>query len=252
MVFPEPRNGRSIHHLPYFVLATLTLTFALTCISVSSAAENLDKLLAASPSGPTVEVFGASSEESQLIYSAARRTAHFFRHCGLDPVPHVRVQVTRTLAPICPVAAFGCFDVNNREIRLVSIQACRRIAENIRPYALLPLGDLYESLAVHEIAHQFFQHHLKQRRVTTSAHEYVAYAMQLSSMARKVRSQFLKSFRRDAPSELSMFVDLLLYMSPAYFAALAYDHYSAPGNGCRILMGLVNGTIEFPSSEEFY
>ena len=46
------------------------------------------------------------------------------------------------------------------------------------------------------------------------------------------------------------FIVILLLMSPEHFGVLAYDHFSAPDNGCRILTGIVKGHVEFPTLEE--
>jgi uncharacterized protein DUF6639 len=113
----------------------------------------------------------------------------------------------------------------------------------------LPFADFYKSLAVHEIAHQIFRSHLKGKTVSRATHEYVAYAIQIASMPHKVRTQFLDPIRRAPSSNLNPFVDMVLLMSPTYFAAMAYDHFSAPGNGCRILQGVLQGTIEFPTND---
>lgn len=208
-----------------------------------------DKLSEHRCRGMPVDVIGATTEERQLICAASEQAAGLFKQCGLANMPLMRVQVTKEPPHVCGVDAFGSFDANAQSIRLVNTSACRRLAIANPTYALLPFVQFYKSLAVHEIAHQMFRSHLKGKAVSHATHEYVAYAIQIASMPLKVRTQFLDAIRREPPSDLSPFVDMVLLMSPAYFAAIAYDHFSAPGNGYRIIRGVLQGTIEFPAND---
>ena len=201
--------------------------------------------------GITVEVTGASNEERRLICAAAKQAEKLFGQCGLTNMPPIRVHVTTKPPHVCGVDAFASFDAEAQSIRLVNKAACRRLAVANQAYSVLPFADFYKSLVVHEIAHQIFRSHLKGKVVSRATHEYVAYAVQIVSMPQEVRSQFLKEIRRAPTSNLDPFVDMVLLMSPTYFAAMAYDHFAAPGNGCRILQGVLRGTIEFPTNDLF-
>ena len=196
-----------------------------------------------------VDVSGASQEEHQLICEAAVHAADLLGQCELKTQRRIRVHVTKSPPTVCGVHAFGSFDVKAHRIRLVDAQTCRKMANANAAYASLPYREFYKSLVVHEVAHFIFRSSLDKRAVSHTTHEYVAYAIQIASMPSYVRDRFLKSFRRKPPTDLSPFVDMVYLMSPAYFGALAYDHYSAPGNGCRILREIVEGQIEFPTPE---
>ena len=196
-----------------------------------------------------VDVSGASQEEHQLVCEAAEHAVDLFGQCEFKTHRRIRVHVTKRPPTVCGVHAFGSFDVKAHRIRLVDAQTCRKMANANAAYASLPYREFYKSLVAHEVAHFIFRSSLDERAVSHTTHEYVAYAIQIASMPSYVRDRFLKSFRRKPPTDLSPFVDMVYLMSPAYFGALAHDHFSAPGNGCRILREIVEGQIEFPAPE---
>ena len=199
--------------------------------------------------GIAVVVTGASNEERRLICAAAKQADGLFGQCGLTNTPLIQVQIQTKPPHVCGVDAFASFDAQSQSIKLVNKAACHRLAISNPAYSVLPFADFYKSLVVHEIAHQIFRSHLKGKVVSRATHEYVAYAIQIVSMPQEVRTQFLERVRRGPTSNLDPFVDMVLLMSPTYFAAMAYDHFSAPGHGCRILQGVLRGTIEFPTND---
>jgi len=209
----------------------------------------VDKSVAVPCRKVPVDVSGASQEERQLICEAAVRATELFGQCEFETHQRIRVHVTNRPPTVCGVDAFGSLDVKDQRIRLVDAQTCRKMANANAAYASLPYREFYKSLVVHEVAHHIFRSNLDERAVSHATHEYVAYAIQIASMPSYVRDRFLNSFRRKPPTDLSPFVDMVYLMAPAYFGALAYDHFSAPGNGCRILREIVEGQIEFPTLE---
>lgn len=150
-----------------------------------------------------------------------------------------RPRVEETAIEVCGVDAFGVFDTKAQAIRLLSPKTCRKMANANPAYASLPFLKFYESLVVHEVAHQIFRSHLAERSVSLGTHEYVAYAFQIASLPSDLRQTFLKPLNTKPLDDLSPFVDLVLLMSPEIFGALAYAHYSKPGNGCRVLREII-------------
>lgn len=214
--------------------------------------ESKDKSLEVSCGEQKADVLGASAEEQSIICAAVKRTTELFRQCEFMELPRVRVQVEKEPVNVCGVDAFGSFDAERQSIRIVDATTCKKMTKLNAAYASLPFGEFYQSIVVHEIAHQFFRSHLKGKKVSYATHEYVAYAMQIASMPPQIRNQLLNSITREPTEDLDPFVDMLLLMSPVYFGVLAYDHFSAPGNGCWVLQGIVRGEIEFPSADDLY
>lgn len=198
-----------------------------------------------------VDVAGAAPEEKALICSAAQRSIEFFRQCDLHSPQRIRIEVVAGALEVCGVDVFGSYDAKDQTVRLVDLQRCATMAGEMQEYRALPPEKFYRSIVVHEVAHNIFRTVLEGRDYPHATHEYVAYAAQISSMPSEVRRTYLKAIPRPPPSDLSHFVDMVLMLAPARFSAMAYDHFAAPGNGCRILRGLVAGRIEFPTMEEF-
>jgi hypothetical protein len=230
---------------------------AISSVSVppASAEDRLVDQIMIHPSGAsrqdvTVELVGASHEERQLVREGAKRAVNLLGQCGLEAPPLIRVMIEKKPLNVCGVDAFGSFDAESQSIRLVNKQTCAKMISVNSAYAGLSFDEFFKSLTVHEMAHVIFRHRLNGRRVSHATHEYVAYAIQIASFPTAERAEFLKLFTREPPTDLSPFVDILYLMSPEHFGVLAYDHFSAPDNGCRILTGIVKGQVEFPVLEE--
>ncbi len=211
-----------------------------------------DKQLSVTPpSTPEISIIGASAEELDIIRSGAEHAVKLFAQCGLEALEPIRVHIEDDAIHVCGVDAFGAFDTKAQTIRLASSKACRAMAKTNPAYASLPFLKFYESIVVHEVAHQILRSHLGERPVSLATHEYVAYALQIASLPPDVRQTFLKPLNSKPPDDLGPFVDTVLLMSPETFGALAYAHFSKSGNGCRFLTEIIEGKISFPSSEAF-
>jgi hypothetical protein len=76
--------------------------------------------------------------------------------------------------------------------------------------------------------------------------EYPAYALQIESLPANVRDGFLQSFdQTTAKAETFVFNDIILSVDPFFFAARAYGHFTALGNGCGHLRALLDGEARF-------
>lgn len=84
--------------------------------------------------------------------------------------------------------------------------------------------------------------------MSLSAHEYPAYALQIESLPSSVRQNFLLSMRDEASIDNFSFNDIVLSIDPFLFAAHAYWHLRASGNGCGHLTALLAGEAAFIST----
>jgi Family of unknown function (DUF6639) len=159
----------------------------------------------------------------------------------------MRVRIDPKPLDVSGIHVFASFDSKDKVIRIVDLTTFAHMAITELPSSVLPLNEFYRSLIVHEMSHQILRANLESKKIPRTAHEYVAYSIQLSSMPVEARQRFLSLFKRGPPAGLAPFVDGMLYLAPQHFGALAYDHFSAPGNRCRILRGIVQGRVQFPS-----
>jgi Family of unknown function (DUF6639) len=141
-------------------------------------------------------------------------------------------------------AIFGLFDTKQDKV-LVTQEANIPSLVNDTPYAKLPQRDFYRSLIVHEVIHGVMHQNMKRPAASHAAYEYPAYALQIESLAPNVREQFLQSFEQDAIRADAIFNDSILLLDPFFFAAQAYRHFKAAGDGCAHLNALLEGEVSF-------
>lgn len=236
-------RGLGFRSLCASALTCITVLFALAGANVATAA---DRVATSVCDGGAVEVQNATSDELSLICKAAGTAVDYLSSCGLRLQSRLVVEVADEPIRIGGFDVFGCFDAEMDTIRLLGLESCAQAAAANRTYAALPADLFYRSIVVHEVAHSLFRSNLGKRFVPRAGHEYVAYAVQITLMPETERRQFLSPIKRSAPSDLSRFADMLLLIAPEAFAAMAYDHFAAPGNGCRLLQDLLTESRSFP------
>lgn len=108
----------------------------------------------------------------------------------------------------------------------------------------LPMSaELYRSVVVHEAAHAIAADHFRPERPDVVAHEYLAYTAQIDSLPPALRDRALADASGDAPVALARFNVFVLGMNPDRFAALAWRHWSEPGNGTVFVQALLAGEV---------
>ncbi len=193
-------------------------------------------------------VRGARDVEFDLICTAAHDAAGFMEARGLAFPAALQVQVHTGELKIGGLDVFGCFDAQSGVIRLLDFEGCTKAGLRHKPYRRLPPKALYRSIVVHEVAHRVFRENLGRRSLGRTAHEYVAYAVQISLMPEDVRKRFLAALRRSPPTDFSRFSEMLLLMAPATFGAMAYDHFTALEAERNVLGDIVKGRVRFPKA----
>ena len=109
----------------------------------------------------------------------------------------------------------------------------------------------YDSLVVHELAHALMDQAACDRPRCDADREYVAYALQIGSLAPQDRARVTAYRSFDGLVDRALLNDLLLWMKPDIFALAAWAHFDAPGNGCAFVARLVTGetTLALPTVE---
>jgi hypothetical protein len=110
----------------------------------------------------------------------------------------------------------------------------------------LLLRDFYRSLIVHEVVHGVMHQNLTRRLASQAEAEYLAYALQVESLPPDVRDRLLQPFEHaDRKAETFLFNDVVLSADPFFFAARAYQHFNAVGEGCGHARALLAGRAGF-------
>ena len=191
-----------------------------------------------------VDVTAASKEERQLACSAAGDAIRLLDRCGISLRRPLKLHIVSEVRHPIGGRIFGLFDTKQERV-LVTHEANIPPLVKDTPYAQLPQRDFYRSLIVHEVVHGIMHQNLKRPASSHAAHEYPAYALQIESLAPRVRETFLQSFDQIAITDKSLFNDPVLFFDPYFFAARAYHHFKASPNGCAYLIALLEGEVSF-------
>jgi len=65
------------------------------------------------------------------------------------------------------------------------------------------------------------------------------------------RQILLNAFPRSTPVVLEMFNEFSFYSSPQWFVANAYRHFNQTDKGCELLLGIINGEVQFQCDFEY-
>jgi len=193
-----------------------------------------------------VDVIAASVDERRLVCSAVSEALQLLRHCEIFPRRPLVIQITDEVRHPFGRVIFGLFDPRDERIWITQFGTISSLVRGT-PFSELPQRELYKSIVVHELVHGVMHQNAKRRAITRSAYEYPAYALQIASLTSSARDRFLQTIHNVASTGDFVFNDFILSMDPFFFAASAYEHFSASANGCAHLIALLEGEAAFIS-----
>jgi hypothetical protein len=192
-----------------------------------------------------VEVIAPSDDERRLACSAATHALQLLGRCGISLRRPLLVEIKSEVRHPFNGAILGLFDTKKERV-LITHEANTPALIKGTTAAKLPPRDFYRSLIVHEVVHGVMHQNLKRSLASHAEAEYPAYALQIESLPADVRDRFLQSFDQTAAkAETFLFNDIILSGDPFFFAASAYWHFNALGNGCGNLRSLLAGEARF-------
>lgn len=194
-----------------------------------------------------VEVVADSPEQRQLACSAANKALQLLGRCKVLLRRSLHVEIVNDVRHPLSGPILGLFDTKRERVLVTTFANVPALVRDT-PYSALPQHEFYKSLIVHEVVHGVMHQNLKRQATSHSAYEYPAYALQLESLPSSVREQFLHSFDQRAIRSDYLFNDFVLFFNPFFFAAHAYQHFKASGNGCAHLAALLEGEVDFISA----
>ena len=192
-----------------------------------------------------VDVIAASEGERRLACSAAGHALQLLGRCGISLRRPLRVEIKSEVRHPLYGAIQGLFDAKQERVLITQEANIPSLVKGTAA-AKLPQRDFYRSLIVHEVVHGVMHQNLIRPLTSHAEAEYPAYALQIESLPPDVRDRFLQSFDQAATkAESFLFNDVVLSVDPFFFAASAYEHFKALGNGCRHLHALLAGEARF-------
>jgi hypothetical protein len=223
-------------------LAYLTATAISIWICVRAPAADIHALTICP--GDFVDLAVDPVSTRDLVCEAATHAVRLLTGCEILPRGRLHIEISPSVRGLFGSEIFGRFDVSSEVTFVTSYEKAGMLAAGT-PYSVIPHADFYRSLVVHEVVHAILGQNQKRRPSSRSAVEYPAYALQLVSMPKKVREDFLNAVDAKATSVPLLFNDILLAFDPFYFAARAYDHFTTSSDGCANIREVLKGDASF-------
>jgi hypothetical protein len=185
-----------------------------------------------------VVIDAADSGDFDAGCRAASAAAEFLAASGLAtgiPIEIWFVDVMPDVAADTP--AVGCYVRAENRIYVLTFARCqqRRLAHDVTIDRSVHMG-----LVAHEVAHRIVAANVGTDRLSTVAHEYIAYVTMYATMPENQRERVLKQIPGSGfDSERQISVTMYL-LDPVYFGAQAYRHFQKPEIGRSFLASVLN------------
>lgn len=186
-------------------------------------------------------VVAGSDAEARDACRAVARAAAFLERQGIVQTSPIELHLVDRLPPAEATATRG--GVYLHAERRAYVLRRDRWPADATPFGLPMSPALYRSVVVHETVHAIAAQHFRAERPDVVAHEYLAYVAQLDSLPAALRDRALEAAPAGASVALARFNVFVLGMNPDRFAALAWRHWSEPGNGTAFVRALLAGKV---------
>lgn len=189
-----------------------------------------------------VEVTAESPADRALVCEGAIRAQAFFRMHGI-PVKHpIRIRLHPSAIDHYALH-IGVYDASQRRIDLLTPAAAKRRCRLQSPFDLPMDTQLYTSFVVHEVAHAIADQNFEIRPASQVAHEYIAYAAQLTMLPAALRSEILQRYTVAGFDDIGDISLTYQALDPSAFAVKVFRHYQSLPNQGVFIRDLLSGTL---------
>lgn len=189
--------------------------------------------------------FGSSSETEQVC-GAARTSIELLASCGLRTTAPIFVMVSDHVYLGSIAKRWGEYLPGTSRVNVLTV-ATHGKSSNFNFYDTnMPAAEHFAGIVAHEIAHAVFYDATKELDLPETAHEYVAYVIQLMSFSEETRRRIVALAQPNPTASLFVFSHFLRLADPHRFGVNAYAHFVRPENGCAFLTAVIAGHVHFP------
>lgn len=191
-----------------------------------------------------LRIEGGTSAQAETVCGAIEAAGDTLRDCGLTQKAPVLIRIV----PGSVSAEIPCLGRFDSAAGTISLTDPRTYCEFLAPdsvYAGLPADEVFGSLAVHEYTHALLDQAVPDPRIPWVDQEYVAYAMQLQTMAEAPRNAIVATYRTGTRIEDGTINGIIHQLAPLLFASRAWTHFSQEENGCGFVRKLIAGQASF-------
>lgn len=194
------------------------------------------------PQHPQITVNAPSAKLSLHVCDIIADQTPALAACGLSQTLPIRFTVS-SIEASQELRCLGRYHCASNEITLIHPDYLAAHPEAMEIYVGLSPQAVFDSLVTHELAHAYFEQTVAGQQIGVSAHEYVAYALQLRALDPTDRERFLSLHKSTSPPSLEMLNQVIMLFAPGVFAANVWRHFEQPQNGCAFVGELIDGTI---------
>lgn len=191
--------------------------------------------------GGQVGVAGADAQLAMRMCRVAETALEDLAACNLAIDRPVTISLVDALPPGC----MGLYHCGEGLIELLPPEAAAAARAPDSPFRTLSPEAFYDSLIVHELTHVAFDAVPCPLADCPATAEYLAYAMQVRSLAPENVAAFEAASNLDGPVSGSDISFVILQMAPNLFAAEAWAHFAARPDPCGYAGLIAEGTIRF-------
>jgi len=192
--------------------------------------------------GNTVSVTAPNSARAQSVCATVATALTKLNQCDLTLSQPLTITVLNDLPGVSDTC-FGYYVCDENRISVRSPQGIAEVAWLSTLYQTIDPEIVFDSIVVHEVAHAAFEQTACEEALCLANHEYVAYVMQMWSFPSSVRHALVERFGQEEPVEPIRLNELIAVLAPEKFAALAWQHFNEPENGCDFVTDLVTGKV---------
>lgn len=187
-----------------------------------------------------VSVSPQNSDKAALVCQAAIRAEMLFETCNVPPLSRpIRIDIVTDLKP----GFAGAYHRGEDWIEVLEAPLMDAVRNPESAFGFLPIDEYFKSVVVHELAHAAFEAVPCPLASCVASNAYIAYAMQVMSLAPDAQLTFEKNAglnRRISRDELS---PMFLFMAPGRFAQKAWTHLSQRDHPCNYIGRITDGTV---------
>ena len=188
-----------------------------------------------------------TTAEAQAVCKLVSDALPQLQDCHMPVKLPVKIIVSDEMRGVGP-RCLGYYQCESSEIYVRSAEGMAQSIDPEGAYSQIETDVFFESIVVHELAHALFQQNACVSAVCADNHEYVGHAMQMVWLPEDARAQIVQEYAQEPPIDPMLLNGFIAAMAPDRYAALVWQHFSEPENGCNFVQRLLIGetTLQFP------
>jgi len=176
---------------------------------------------------PMVHVISGDDQSVAMICKASDRALSLLAKYELSPKRQIFIEVINQGIDHLGYKAFGTYDIRKDQIQIMSYNSIFANYSDPTMYDE-PFDYIHYSGAIaHEITHAVFHHHSTAEAPGPAPQEYLAHAIQLSSLPENRRDRVIQTHNELAWMSGDTLSDIYMALEPGRFAVKSYKHLTS-------------------------